>query len=686
MPLPFEFEGKGVVLLEYQNQYQNQSQVEQAEFVVPYANPLVHFQDFVSNSKKRKYIYNHQQEPTSVLDNITTSPSPPTSTLSSSHGGADSAGVAPALSSKWPPENQETNTTTTSTTLLDLQHFQQQISSGNDKCATGMDDWESPDSGQDQAMLRWIMGDVEDPSLGLNKMLHSTGGTNPADFDFSGGFGVVDQGFISVDSGNPQLSPATAPAIFHTHHQNQILSSLSDTQMVPFDIKPNLYNPPFEHQLLMPPQPKRYNPGSIEYNPSMHKSPFLDSGPNPLQLLQKSAPMKKIVTPNVQNHLQQHQQGIIDELFKAADLIQLSSSANSNNPNPNNPILAQGILARLNHQLSPIGKPFERAAFYFKEALNLLIDSILTNNSNPQISPHNASPFSLIFKIGAYKSFSEISPFIQFANFTCNQALLESLNGFDHIHIIDFDIGYGGQWASLMQELALRNNGVSSLKITAFASPSTHDQLELGLTRENLIHFASEINVGFDFEIVNIDVLASSSWSLPFNLSDNEAIAVNLPIHVFSNHQTQIPNVLRFVKSLSPKIVVSVDRGCDRTDLPFSNHLIHALQSFSNLLESLDAVNMNLDSLQKIERFLVQPAIEKIVLGRFVYPEKTQHWRNLFLSAGFSPMLFSNFTESQAECLVKRTPVRDFHVEKRQSLLVLCWERRELVSASAWRC
>ncbi|KAI3681545.1 hypothetical protein L6452_36344 [Arctium lappa] len=657
MPLPFELEGKGVVLLQ--------------DLVVPYANQVVH--DLVNKKRKKKYIIN---EPTSVLDSINTTPSPPasTSTLSSSLGGGDTSGVA-ALSSKWPPpENQETSTSNAG--VVDLHHFQQP--SLDEKCG-GMEDWETGESGQDQAMLRWIMGDVEDPSMGLNKVLQ--GGGTAADFEFTGGFGVVDQGFIGLDSSGNQIvtnhKTTNPPQLYPS--QNQIFSSpLNEPQMLPFDIKPQLFNPqllinqsqsqPFEHQLLMPPQPKRHNPGN----------PFLDSGQNPVQLLQKSPPsMKKMADINeVGNHHHYHhqQQGIIDQLFKAADLIQSG----------NNPILAQGILARLNHQLSPIGKPFDRAAFYFKEALQLLLHSIL-NNINPQITP-TASPFTLIFKIGAYKSFSEISPFLQFANFTCNQALLESLNGFDHVHIIDFDIGYGGQWASLMQELALRNNGVSSLKITAFASPSTHDQLELGLTRENLIHFASEINVGFDFEIVNIDVLASSSWSLPFHVSDTEAIAVNLPIHVFSNHQTQIPSVLRFVKNLSPKIVVSVDRGCDRTDLPFSNHLIHALQSYSNLLESLDAVNMNLDSLQKIERFLVQPAIEKIVLGRYIFPEKTQHWRTLFLSAGFSPLLFSNFTESQAECLVKRTPVRDFHVEKRQSLLVLCWQRRELVSASAWRC
>ncbi|KAJ0914229.1 putative transcription factor GRAS family [Helianthus annuus] len=472
-------------------------------------------------------------------------------------------------------------------------------------------------------MLGWIMGDVEDPSVSLNKMLNATvSDSAPVDFEFSGGF----------------ISPVT----FNTHlnhHQNQYFSPLNDTLLLQYDKKPNLYNT----QMLIPPQPKTYNSRSIEYNPSM-----------------------------------QHQ-GIIDQLFKAADLIQSEN---------NNPILAQGILARLNHQLSPAGNSFERAAFYFKQALQLLTHSILNNiNINPQITPVD-SPFSLIYKISGYKLLSEVSPYIQFANFTCNQAILESLIGFDRFHVIDFDIGFGDQWASLIQELGLRNNGVCFLKITALVSPLTHDQLEVGLTRESLIHFASELNVGFEFEIVNIDALASASWCLPFNVSDNdnEAVAVNLPVHVFSNYQTQIPAVLRFVKRLSPKIVVSVDRGCDRTDLPFANHLIQALKSYSNLLESLDAVNMNLDSLQKIERFLVQPAVEKIVLGRFLFPEKTQHWRDLFVSAGFSPLLFSNFTESQAECLVKRTPVREFYVEKRQSLLVLCWRRRELVSCSAWKC
>ncbi|OMO78538.1 Transcription factor GRAS [Corchorus capsularis] len=597
-----------------------------------------------------------------------------------------------------------------------------------------MEDWESVLSGspsQEQSILRLIMGDIEDPSMGLNKILQPGAGSHHQDMEFNAGFGMVDQGFgfdsitsaatnlvtnidppllgsVSVStqtnpvftSSSPNLLPP--PGVFPQHHQQQ-LQSLDG-----LDEKPQIFNPQViinqnqaqftqnpamflplsyaqlqEHHLLSPPPPKRLNSGPINYQ--VPKVPFSGSGQElylrrqqqQLQMLHQqqrptSGSKPKIVSEELAN--QQLQQAIIDQLIQAAELIETG-----------NPVLAQGILARLNHQLSPVGKPFIRAAFYFKEALLLLLRLNSTNNNT---NTSALSTYNMIFKIGAYKSFSEISPVVQFANFTCNQALLEVFEGCNRIHIIDFDIGYGGQWASLMQELVLRNNGAGapSLKITAFASPSTHDDLELGFTQDNLKHFATEINMAFEIEIMSLESLNSGSWPLPLHLPETEAIAVNLPISSFSNYPSTLPMVLRFVKQLSPKIVVSLDRGCDRTDVSFPHHIVHALQSYSGLLESLDAVNINLDALQKIEKFLVQPGIEKIVMGRQRSLERTPPWRSLFVQSGFSPLNFSNFTESQAECLVQRTPIRGFHVEKRQSSLVLCWQRRELISASAWRC
>ncbi|XP_030967608.1 scarecrow-like protein 6 [Quercus lobata] len=624
-----------------------------------------------------------------------------------------------------------------------------------------MEDWEGvlceSSSGQEKSIMGLIMGDIEDPSLGLNKLLRQDN-----DIEFNSGFGIIDQaaafgclemsnnllpsidpsadfpfngggtnatrlGSVSTPNHSPMFSVATSnnllpvslshlPAMFHQQQQQQQqqVQTIEDV-----DEKPQIFNPPMiqqnqaqfaqnqalfmpltyaqlqERHLVSPPLAKRHNLGGIEPNYQVPKLPFSEPGQellrrqlqqqqNQLQMLPQhiqQRPMmvskQKVVCNELASQQQQHsQQLLFDQVYQLAELIETG----------NNPVRAQGILARLNHQLSPIGKPFQRAAFYFKEALQLLLHNTNNTNCNASLSLSSPPPpISLIFKIGAYKSFSEVSPVLQFANFTCNQALLEALDGFDTIRIIDFDIGFGGQWASLMQELALKQGNGPALKITAFVSPSTHDELELGFTQENLKHFATEINLAFEFEFLSLESLNSGSWPLPLHASESEAIAVNLPIGSFSNYPLSLPLVLGFVKQLSPKIVVSLDRGCDHTDVPFPDHIIHAVQSYSGLLESLDAVNVNLDALQKIERYLLQPGIEKTVLGRRS-PDKMPPWRSLFLSSGFSPLTFSNFTESQAECLLQRTPVQGFHVEKKQTSLCLCWQRRELISASVWRC
>ncbi|CAH2069084.1 unnamed protein product [Thlaspi arvense] len=470
------------------------------------------------------------------------------------------------------------------------------------------------DHDHDQSILRLIMGDSQDPSLELNSILQTSSSFHHSDYT-SLGFGVVDTGF-GLDHSVPPLFQTQAEE--KPPHLPPLLINQSQTH---FTQNPAAF---YSHH---PPPAKRLNMGY----------------PDPSK------------------------QGMITEqLVKAAEVIERGGDT----------CVAQGILARLNQQLSsPVGKPFERAAFYFKEALH----NLLLHNASQTLNP-----YSLIFKIAAYKSFSEISPVLQFANFTSNQALLESFHGFHRLHIIDFDIGYGGQWASLMHELVLRDNNANapppplSLKITVFASPATHDQLELGFTQDNLKHFASDINISLDIQILSLDLLASVSWP---SSSGEEAVAVNLSAASFS------PLVLRFVKHLSPTIIVCSDRGCERTDLPFPQQLLHSLQSHAALLESLDAVNANLDAMQKIERFLIQPEIEKLVVDRSRPIERTtMTWQAMFLQMGFSPMTHSNFTESQAECLVQRTPVRGFHVEKKHNSLLLCWQRRELVGVSAWRC
>ncbi|RYR72214.1 hypothetical protein Ahy_A02g006418 isoform A [Arachis hypogaea] len=500
-----------------------------------------------------------------------------------------------------------------------------------------MDDWE----GQDQSILRLIMGDVEDPSAGLTKLLQT--GSHNVDFS-SGGFGVVDQGGLIMDPSVPGNYPAF----------------------------------PFLGAENTQPAKRPLSNATVGHNYQVPRLPLLDSGQEQFARRQQQAQL-----PLFPHHSQQQkvssagdeasnqlQQAMFDQLYKTAELIEAG-----------NPVLAQGILARLNHQLSPIGKPFQRAALYMKEALQLLPHSNISNLTA-------FSPISFIFKVGAYKSFSEISPVLQFANFTSNQALIEAVERFDRIHIIDFDIGFGVQWSSFMQELALRNSGASSLRVTAVVSPSTCDEVELSFTRENLSQYAKDINLSFELHILNIESLSSPSFPLAGQFFDNEAVAVNMPLSCFTHHPSLVPSVLHFVKQLRPKVVVTLGRNCDRNDVPLPTKVVHVLQYYSALLESLDAVNVNLDVLQKIEKHFIQPSIRKVIVGHHHYhsQEKLPHWRNLFAQSGFSSFTFSNFTEAQAECLVQRAPVRGFQVDRNHSSLVLCWQRKDLVSISLWRC
>ncbi|KAL6986035.1 hypothetical protein U1Q18_019402 [Sarracenia purpurea var. burkii] len=748
-------------------------------------------------------------EPISVRDIRSPSPSTSTSTLSSSIGGGGPAGGGGGfcggsgsadntaslaavtdsnLQPKWavsmPPENG-------SAAVLEAAGFcggrkdewaseLQPIPAGQEvfggeRFGLGLEDWDTllSESGQDQSLLRWIASEVDDGSFNLKQLLQ---GTNPNDFDGNVAIGVVHQssgvipaaagestgnamaslapvlscggsGLSSINYHNDKigsttlnsssgignckaadlgLSTAAAP-FFGSSLNNPVPNALiyQQQQLETPDEKPQIFNPQVfvNHQQLsqatqsqnffppslyaqqdplrlLQPNQKRQNIGASDPRSHHPKVPFIDPGHDFLHRKQQQPPQlpmgfgqqrqKQSTVPKQEvagggeqmaarhhhnhhhHHYQQQQQVIDDQLYNAAELILAGNFSH-----------AQGILARLNHQLSPVSKPFQRVSFYFKEALQL---ALLMPNSATSLPPRTPTPLDGMFKMGAYKLLTEISPLLQFMNFTSNQCLLEALDDAEHVHVMDFDIGFGAQWASFMQELPGRNRGTPSLKITAFASPSTHHPIELSLMHENLTQFANEIGVNFALEVVNFDVFEPNSYSVPlFRSSEKEAIVVNFPIWACSTRLSVLPSLLQFIKQLSPRIVVSLERGCERSDLPFSHHLLNALKYYEVLLDSIDAANPPSEVMNKIERFILQPRIESIVMGRLHSPDQMPHWKSLFASAGFSPISFSNFAETQAECVLKRSQVRGFHVEKRQASLVLYWQHQELMLASAWK-
>ncbi|CAD6338064.1 unnamed protein product [Miscanthus lutarioriparius] len=368
----------------------------------------------------------------------------------------------------------------------------------------------------------------------------------------------------------------------------------------------------------------------------------------------------------------------VDELLEAAHRADTGDSTG-----------ALEILARLNHRLpSPPGHPHPpllRAAAHLRDALLRLVVTPAPGTLQPGSV---STPLDVVLKVAAHRALADASPTVQFASFTSTQALLDALGGARRVHVVDLDVGFGGRWAPLMQELALQWRRapfsplplpLPCLKVTALVSPGSAHPLELRLTHEGLTRFAAELGISFEFNAVVFDPLDTFAPT-GLSVAPGDAVAVHLPIGSGAPSPA-LPTTLRVVKQLRPAIVVCVDHGCHRGDLPLSHHALNVVRSSAAFLESLDAAGAPADAVARLEQYVLRPRVERLLLGDRMPP-----WQTMLASAGFALVQLSNAAEAQAECLVGRTPTPGFHVEKRQAALALRWQESELVTVSAWRC
>nr|PNR43267.1 hypothetical protein PHYPA_015647 [Physcomitrium patens] len=166
--------------------------------------------------------------------------------------------------------------------------------------------------------------------------------------------------------------------------------------------------------------------------------------------------------------------------------------------------MAKAILARLNQHISPSREQsIQRVAHYFREALETRIMG--WENFVVQLSQDRVlHPLEEFHKVNAYVRFCEVSPYHKFAHFTANQAILETLEGEESIHIIDFQMGAGAQWASFLQDIAcLRAAGkaVPTVRLTVVGTGA--DQIHA--TGANLCNFARLMSMLWNFRQLSLD-------------------------------------------------------------------------------------------------------------------------------------------------------------------------------------
>lgn len=375
---------------------------------------------------------------------------------------------------------------------------------------------------------------------------------------------------------------------------------------------------------------------------------------------------------------------IVNLLLRAAEAVDIG-----------NVEMAKAILARLNQHISHHReKSINRVAHYFREALVTRLIGV--ENFAAQLSPDRTlSSLEEFHKISAYVRFCEVSPYPKFAHFTANQAILEVLEGEDAMHVIDFQMGAGAQWASFLQDIAsLRAAGklVPMLRLTAIGTRAD----EMHATGANLCNFARMLNISLEFQaVVTRPEFLDVSM---LGLRDNEAVAGNF---IFSLHELldgetshSLSAVLKSLLDARPRIVTTVEQEANHSSTSFQQRFSEALQYYVFLFDSLTSsleAGVDSSSNSSIESYLLAPEIMNIVacdgVSRVERHERLEQWRVRMLAAGFSPRPLSDASQFQAEKLVAQISVRrGFKVTRDQGGLLLGWQGRPLLAASSWTC
>ncbi|XP_061370198.1 DELLA protein 1-like isoform X2 [Gastrolobium bilobum] len=294
--------------------------------------------------------------------------------------------------------------------------------------------------------------------------------------------------------------------------------------------------------------------------------------------------------------------------------------------------------------------------------------------------------------------FYESSPYLKFAHFTANQAILEAFAGAGSVHVIDFDLKQGMQWPALMQALALRVGGPPTFRLTGIGPPQPDNTDALQQVGLKLAQLAHTIGVQFEFRGFVCNSLADLDPNM-LEIRPGEAVAVNsvFELHRMLARPGSIEKVLGTVKKIKPKIVTIVEQEANHNGPVFVDRFTEALHYYSSLFDSLEGSSSSSSTglappsqdLLMSELYLGRQICNVVAcegVDRVERHETLNQWRGRMGSAGFDPVHLGSNAFKQASMLLALFAGGDgYRVEENNGCLMLGWHTRPLIATSAWK-
>ncbi|XP_028767149.1 DELLA protein GAIP-B-like [Neltuma alba] len=404
---------------------------------------------------------------------------------------------------------------------------------------------------------------------------------------------------------------------------------------------------------------KRLKPSSSAFNPALFSSSPLGS-----YTLPNESTRPVVLVDSQENGIR-----LVHALMACADAV-----------HQNNFSLAEALVKQIGFLAVSQAGAMRKVATYFAEALARRIY---------RLYPENPLDHSLSDMLQIH--FYETCPYLKFAHFTANQAILEAFEGKRRVHVIDFSMNQGMQWPALMQALALRPGGPPAFRLTGIGPPAPDNSDHLQEVGWKLAQLAETIHVEFEYRGFVANSLADLDASmLDLRPSEVESVAVNsvFELHKLLARPGAIEKVLSVVKQMKPEIVTVVEQEANHNGPGFLDRFTESLHYYSTLFDSLEG---SVDTQDKImsEVYLGKQICNVVAcegVDRIERHETLSQWRNRLGSAGFAPVHLGSNAFKQASMLLALFAGGDgYRVEENGGCLMLGWHTRPLIATSAWR-
>ncbi|KAE8726714.1 DELLA protein GAI [Hibiscus syriacus] len=325
-----------------------------------------------------------------------------------------------------------------------------------------------------------------------------------------------------------------------------------------------------------------------------------------------------------------------------------------------------------------------KVATYFAEALARRIYGVY-----PQDSLHPSYTDML------QMYFYETCPYLKFAHFTANQAILEAFATSNRVHVVDFGLNQGMQWPALMQELALRPGGPPVFRLTGIGPHQPDNTDALQQVGCKLAQLAETIGVRFEFRGLMVNSLADlEPKMLDIRPPEVETLAVNsvFELHRLLARPGGIEKVLSSIKTMKPKILTIVEEEANHNSPVFVDRFTEALHYYSSLFDSLEGSGVAPPPSQDLvmsELYLGRQICNVVAcegVERVERHETLAQWRFRMETSGFCPVHLGSNAYKQASMLLALFAGGDeYRVEENDGCLTLGWHTRPLIATSAWQ-